>query len=72
MTPFYIHIPNLEHVNAIKNLLSENKLTIELLSNQVELLYNDILTLVIYLIYTNEIQSDYAVKPFGRKTEVWI
>lgn len=61
-----------EQIKVIKQILSGNKLTVESLSTTAKIPYEEIRIIVNYLIYKNEIKSNYFEKPFGKKMEVWI
>lgn len=59
-------------IDLVKQLLLKGRSTITDLANNAQIPLEDTLTIVIYLIYTNEINSNYLDKPFGKYTEVWI
>lgn len=67
----------LEDIVAIKDIkkivsVASKNLTIEELSLQSQMSFNKTLKVVGLLIYSNEIKSNISVKPFGKKTEVWL
>lgn len=67
----------IEDVVTIRNIkqtieVTPQKLTIEALSHHSQIPINQTLKIVSFLIYSNEIKSDYSVKPLGKKTEVWL
>lgn len=66
------HLNQPEEIKVIKQILSGNKLTVESLSTTSKIPYESTMNIVCYLIYLNEIKSNYFEKPFGKKMEVWI
>ena len=61
-------------IEKLKKVILEasEKLTIERLSLLSKIEYNQTLKVVALLIYSNEIKSNFSVKTFGKKTEVWL
>lgn len=66
------HLNQPEEIKVIKQILTGNKLSVESLSTKSKIPYESTMNIVCYLMYINEIKSNYVEKPFGKKMEVWI